>query len=322
MVAMLAALVAAELCAAAPVVVVHAHALPPALAARLDRSRVELRGYAPLVVVTNGFRLPETFAAGRADETQLFVVSADESEAAVVNSLPSVNGALANNADPGWSGDRGLLYAFQALHSKLKADYYWNVEHDVGWTGDLGALLRGWENSTADLICADLQNVDANWAHGVQRDTGDWLAEEDARHCLMTVSRVSARLLHQIIKVAAEPGRKAYLEMRSASECARHKRLFDNCTAVDLFSTRKQATHRGALFTYTGSRLHQRYHSKQRIFGAMDAARNASRSQFFHPLKESVHRFSADYAKRRQRRPRPNAAPAAGTAPSVLASEP
>ena len=129
------------------------------------------------------------------------------------------------------------------------------------------------------------------------------------RRCFITVARVSARLLAAALRVAAAPRRRAYLELRLPSECARQRRLHDNCaaaarnsstafartrvasnglagTAADLFALAPER--RGGLFAFSGSRRHRRFvdplRGAHRLQVAWDASPNDT---LWHPLKDA-----------------------------------
>ena len=97
----------------------------------------------------------------------------------------------------------------------------------------------------------------------------------------MTVARVSAGLMDALVAQARRAGRRAYLEMRAASECQRIRRIRGNCSARDLFAG-VHARHRGAMFAFTGSRRHRRARSR---FRALFAA--AENGTWWHPLKHA-----------------------------------
>ena len=115
--------------------------------------------------------------------------------------------------------------------------YFWNLEADVAWKGDLYEALADWNDRAEDLLCIDLTRSTYDWAHLRSHDPGDWLRDEDKHNCLMTAARASTRLLERVAAVAAVPGRRAYLELRFASECARHRRLHGNCTMRELWDS-------------------------------------------------------------------------------------
>jgi len=209
--------------------------------------------------------------------------------AAFSRRFPSLAGDLAvakgtagrmTRAYGGWKGDRGLILAGALLPDVA---HYWNLESDVEWKGDLYEILSSWDERAEDLLCVDYRTTPYDWPHVAAHDGGDWLAPGDKRDCMLTVARVSTKLLEAAAAVAAESGRRAYLELRLPSECARHARLYSNCSAAPLFAGATESR-KGGLFTFAGSRRHRRFAARSgRLADAFAAGANGT---LWHPVKD------------------------------------
>ena len=269
---------AAATAAACPfATVVHVHQWTAAVSDRLRRARDSLgaRG-CRLIVVTTGFAA-----------TIEGVETVDGTETAELQRrYPSLSGSLHRKAFAGWKGDRGVLLAY--AHAEARKPplerFFWNVEADVEWKGDLYEILDDWSDRSEDLLCIDLRRSTYDWPHLQSHDKGDWLLDVDKHNCLMTIARASGALLREVLDVATRPGHLAYLELRFASECARRRRTFANCTMRELFdSDDRIERRRGDMFTWTGSRRHRRFNRPSRFAEIFAKAKNGT---LWHPVKD------------------------------------
>jgi hypothetical protein len=259
-------------------VAIHTYAWTEALARRIERARDSLtaRGCA-LVVVTSGFQMSTVGAT-----------TVDGDDAAWHARLPSLFGGgpsrLRRVDVPTWNGDRGVLIAAAARRLDPPPNYWWNVEYDVDWKGDLADILASWERDDADLLCVKPQHANGTWPHFAKHDAGAWLEAVDKVRCFVTVARVSRALVDDVLAVAAEPNHRAYLELRLPSECARQQRLHGNCTTRSLFIG-ANAERQGALFEWTGSLRHRRWENATSV-ERRRAWETAPNGTLWHPVKD------------------------------------
>lgn len=271
--------------------VIHVHTWTETLLSRVLRARDSLALHrCPLYVVTTGFQLS---VEG--------VTTVDGTETSTLReTYPSITGQLHRKAFGGWKGDRGVLLAYatataeappgpsrpERLRGQVASSprFYWNIESDVDWKGDLYSILSDWDDRGEDLLCVDHRKTPYDWEHASSHDAGDWMDAKDKHNCLMTIARASAPLLDRVLDVAKSPGHRAYLELRFASECERMRRLHDNCTARELFDSDDRAKRRkGDLFTWTGSKRHRRFNKPSRYKQLFGAAPNGT---LWHPVKD------------------------------------
>jgi hypothetical protein len=91
----------------------------------------------------------------------------------------------------------------------------WVIQHDVGWTGHLPAVLQKFE-SGADLLCEGLAKVIPTWYH---IDAHNHLHGVDKYACQLPIVRYSTRLMNDQVS-SLRAGNHSYCEMRAPTVCA------------------------------------------------------------------------------------------------------
>lgn len=93
--------------------------------------------------------------------------------------------------------------------------HVWVVQHDVGWTGELPAILQRFD-AGPDLLCDGLGRPPPDWPHAREHNH---LPRDGVYGCLLPATRYSARLLDDQVD-ALRAGNVSYCEIRAASACA------------------------------------------------------------------------------------------------------
>ena len=93
--------------------------------------------------------------------------------------------------------------------------HVWVVQHDVGWTGELPAILQRFE-AGPDLLCDGLGKPPPEWPHAREHNH---LHRDGVYGCLLPATRYSVRLLDDQVD-ALRAGNVSYCEIRAASACA------------------------------------------------------------------------------------------------------
>lgn len=111
----------------------------------------------------------------------------------------------------------GLVW-FQMHHKRLRwkgITRVWVVQHDIGWTAQLPAILSRFGDE-ADLLCEGLGPVDRTWNHAEEHNYA--IAPDRKWGCVLPVTRYSVRLLEDQSRALAA-GNVSYCEMRAATAC-------------------------------------------------------------------------------------------------------
>ncbi len=114
----------------------------------------------------------------------------------------------------------GLIWYVLHAPRQPRFQWLWVVQHDVGFTGDLGAILRAAALPSDDLVCVDLTRVQtAAWAHYESRNARHRSVYAQISSCLLPVVRYGRRLLDALV---ADLRRDVltYCEARAATTCA------------------------------------------------------------------------------------------------------
>jgi hypothetical protein len=131
--------------------------------------------------------------------------------------------------------------AWFALHgTTIDAPHVWMLQHDVGWSGGLPAVLAApdalsRQAAPADLVCLDLSrkrasSANATWAHAAARNPLHLERYRDQlSSCLLPVARYSRRLMSALVD-ELRAGITTYCEARAATACAAQPW----CIAADL----------------------------------------------------------------------------------------
>lgn len=93
--------------------------------------------------------------------------------------------------------------------------HVWVVQHDVGWTGELPAILQRFD-AAPDLLCDGLGRPPPEWPHAREHNH---LPRDGVYGCLLPATRYSVRLLDDQVD-ALRAGNVSYCEIRAASACA------------------------------------------------------------------------------------------------------
>ena len=139
--------------------------------------------------------------------------------------------------------------------------FFWFLEWDVVWTGNIASILRTWNalrpdrdadvitpanrlaahtvgSATArnastsridtvqaavpyDLLCADPAFASVKWPHRQKRDE-ELVPLNSTYHCVTEVYRITHRLLRHVIDFSSQRRGAMFCELRSASICAMH----------------------------------------------------------------------------------------------------
>jgi len=130
------------------------------------------------------------------------------------------------------------LHAIAAIAMHLNAhrcepwEYVWTLDWDVGWHGDLHGIFEAFSSNDADLLTPELPTAHPNASGYKQQPLRNYLADEDVRKALISVSRLSWRLLQRSFASVAA-GKHAFCETRAPSLCAQegawcvHKSLYE-----------------------------------------------------------------------------------------------
>ncbi|KAL1496826.1 hypothetical protein AB1Y20_014412 [Prymnesium parvum] len=113
-------------------------------------------------------------------------------------------------------------HALKAHRLPRGAKHLWVLQHDVGWTHALPAVLLNLgaapELHGADLICDEPSRMPADWFHFNERWPLD--LEAPVYSCLLPVQRISVRLVQRLTELVAAGNSTAYCEIRAPSTCA------------------------------------------------------------------------------------------------------
>ena len=146
--------------------------------------------------------------------------------------------------------------------------YFWFLEWDVTWTGNLAVILKAWstaapaltgmrlptraqegagnaskgyQGSTPDLLCPNPSKAKRSWPHLHSRNIS-LLHYNDTFKCVTEVQRMSMRLLKRLAAFALQPEAPMFCEMRAPSVCHIESAwctmgtLFDNAHQRYLFA--------------------------------------------------------------------------------------
>ena len=138
-----------------------------------------------------------------------------------------------------WSWTSCDLHAFTAVLPQLRAaanshkggaqdghkgggaaapfDYVWNIDYDIGWTGDLAAILSAFDDERADLLTTDLP-VRATAEIYEQLRVRNYMSDDEVYKALLVPARYSRRLLLGLDGLVSR-GQHTYCEARAASFC-------------------------------------------------------------------------------------------------------
>ena len=137
-----------------------------------------------------------------------------------------------------------LGLAWCALHGCSAFSAVWMLQHDVGWSGSLAALLgenlrNRWSplvattaredpqaerhsalaHSQPDLVCLDVGQRNSSWMHTAARNARHASAYPRQFSCLLPAARYSQRLLLLLLD-ELRAGLTTYCEARAATACA------------------------------------------------------------------------------------------------------
>lgn len=140
-------------------------------------------------------------------------------------------GLIARMQDVAWGDTRTPLwlsngcdlpgltwYALRRAKLLKGVSHVWVLQHDVGWTGSLPALLgRGFDRAS-DLICDRIQWSLPGWQHAAAHN--HLSGEAGVLACLIPAVRYSMRLLEDQRR-GMLAGNVSYCEIRAATACAR-----------------------------------------------------------------------------------------------------
>eukprot|EP00908_Phaeocystis_cordata_P003648 Transcript_14011.p1 GENE.Transcript_14011~~Transcript_14011.p1 ORF type:complete len:622 (-),score=22.90 Transcript_14011:528-2393(-) len=93
--------------------------------------------------------------------------------------------------------------------------HVWVVQHDVGWTGELPAILARFDPAP-DLLCDGPGQPSSEWPHFGEHNH---LRRDRVFACLLPATRYSPRLLDDQVR-GLQAGNVSYCEIRAASACA------------------------------------------------------------------------------------------------------
>ena len=138
-----------------------------------------------------------------------------------------------------WSWTSCDLHAFTAVLPQLRAaanshkggaqdghkgggaaapfDYVWNIDYDIGWTGDLAAILSAFDDERADLLTTDLP-VRATAEIYEQLRVRNYMGDDEVYKALLVPARYSRRLLLGLDGLVSR-GQHTYCEARASSFC-------------------------------------------------------------------------------------------------------
>eukprot|EP00320_Phaeocystis_rex_P000401 CAMPEP_0119066868 /NCGR_PEP_ID=MMETSP1178-20130426/9298_1 /TAXON_ID=33656 /ORGANISM="unid sp, Strain CCMP2000" /LENGTH=540 /DNA_ID=CAMNT_0007048497 /DNA_START=283 /DNA_END=1905 /DNA_ORIENTATION=- len=121
--------------------------------------------------------------------------------------------------------------------------YFWFLEWDVTWTGDLAVVLGAWSTaapaltgSTPDLLCPNPSKAIRRWPHLHSRNIS-FIHYNDTFMCVTEVQRMSMRFLKKLAAFALQPEAAMFCEMRAPSVCHIESAW---CTMGTLFDSKHQ----------------------------------------------------------------------------------
>ena len=158
-----------------------------------------------------------------------------------------------------WNSCDGPYLHWYKLHGQTLSHvrFFWFLEWDVVWTGNIASVLRTWNslqpdqdsdvitahnrmassrlgnasaNASADaagqsahegpdLLCADPAFASTRWIHREKRDE-QLVPLNSTYHCVTEIYRLTHRLLRIIIDFSSQERGAMFCEMRAASICA------------------------------------------------------------------------------------------------------
>jgi len=130
------------------------------------------------------------------------------------------------NCDAGW-----LTYLKREWASFEAYEFFWLIEHDLGWTGSFGAFLRAFDHKRHDLLCPNLSKK-ANYHQGDRVNRSLYRGMRIV-HCEQAMVRVSRRLLRTALDTLGNTGHGAFCELRLPCTCEYRKKW---CTMENLRS--------------------------------------------------------------------------------------
>ena len=128
------------------------------------------------------------------------------------------------NCDAAW-----LVYLKREWATFEKYDYFWLAEHDLGWTGSFGNILREFDLAPYDLMCPFL-STSPNAHAGDRVNRSIYGHHIPIPHCQHPILRVSRRLLRVALDELGMKGAGMFCELRLPCACAARKRwckMFD-----------------------------------------------------------------------------------------------
>ena len=109
----------------------------------------------------------------------------------------------------------------------------WVLQHDVGWSGWLPAILSAaildsqpfkpaaavhQRRGPPDLVCLDIGRRNSSWTHASARNAAHAEAYPEQHSCLLPAARYSQRLLLHLLR-ELRAGLVSYCEVRAATTC-------------------------------------------------------------------------------------------------------
>ena len=148
-----------------------------------------------------------------------------------LNSGPSTSAAELAVGAPRWcwhNCDGAYLAWFRQHGAALThITFFWFVEWDVVWTGDIGLLLGSWGGvgdarspRDEDLLCANPEFAGKRWAHLHKRNK-TLIPFEQVYKCDTGLYRVTHRLLSEMVAFGQQPEAAMFCEIRAPTVCMR-----------------------------------------------------------------------------------------------------
>ena len=104
------------------------------------------------------------------------------------------------------------------LHGR-HVDYLWAVDWDVGWVGDLAAILHSYSTTPVDLLSTSpAHQFTSNQTGYTQFELRTYLSPTEVYRALLAPARYSRRLLTAMDELVRS-GKQAFCETRAPSLC-------------------------------------------------------------------------------------------------------
>ena len=129
------------------------------------------------------------------------------------------------NCDAGW-----LVYLKREWATFEGYDYFWLAEHDLGWTGSFGEVLREFDLAPHDLMCPFL-STSPNAHAGDRVNRSIYGRHVAIAHCQQPIIRVSRRLLRVVLDELGNRGAGMFCELRLPCACAARRQW---CRMLDI----------------------------------------------------------------------------------------